>query len=327
MFMAFVPLLPTASAAEIDEFISIEWIPLRAHKEILNAVEAQWKETLDAPPKLTRINLFADDEELKSTIEKLQENPPRAVIGFGDTVCKALRDTCPEAPLIALFVRDPKFLEQAKESRSAPCVQLKTDPQASFVVHVAKALKPKLKRMAIIYTKNDAANTHFANQLEIELAKTDIALARAEVPSGFCRTDSDFEKAINKLVESGPIDILYVPDDPNCSRFGTAIYKAARKHNIQGIGTGATMGKGCVAGFTTKTNIIAHILAKISFQGDNAPIIENRSVDIDAYVVADKNAIESLKLDINPALMVPAFSSPKSAPSATKANGTGKEEQ
>jgi len=238
-------------ATDPAAIVAIEWIPRSAHRIIMKHFEAGLAESSDpaaACPAIECINVFSDEEKLDAVLSDVSLKPPSILIGFGDHVCRKARDKCPEIPLIALLARDPTLIDELDEdNEAAPVLLCITEPQPELVWRVARELHPNVKRLAIIYTEGFSPNERLADNLARFGKENDLHCLRTTVAAGFCRTDSDFERSLDKLTAAGGFDVLYVPDDPNCSRFGVQIYSYTRERGLPAIGSEATIGKGCSA--------------------------------------------------------------------------------
>ncbi len=231
--------------------VAIEWIPLHAHTEVLKSLESELGRSNVASSKIEikRIVVFGDDDELAKTIHQLNADPPDVIVGFGDHISQSIRRECRNVPRVAVLARDLAALagDDSAPSDSAPFVAIDAEPDARTVWRVARELRPAAECLGFIYTDRYAPNSALADRLEEEGRRTGYQLARIRVDPGFCRTESDFRKVLNKAAETHKLDVLYVPDDPNCSRFGPTIYDSATKLGIPAIGSEATIGRGCAA--------------------------------------------------------------------------------
>ncbi len=301
-FFACCPLAMCESPApDPATVLAVEWIPLHTNSVILKAAQSQANQPNAGRPgiEFVRVNVFGDQQELTKLAEQAALEPPQALIGFGDHVCKLLQEACPNVPMLALLVRDPDFRGASSTVGGAPLLCPSVAPDPKLIWRIARELDPDLKRLGMIYTKGDMPNTAFADQLSRIAQDSDGTLDRTTVPPGFCRTDSDFERAVKKLVADDRIDMLYVPDDPNCSRFGIAIYKSAGELNVPAIGTDATIGKGCVAAIQRDYEALGvrvGELIRILLADD---YVENASPSVRRNIVFDARALRKHGLSLS----------------------------
>jgi hypothetical protein len=228
--------LALAAAADAAP-LAVEWIPLGRHEAVLDAVA-------HAVPELERFCCYADAEALDERLEALCAAPPPFVLVFGDEMGRRVREACPQVPLLVLLARSPEML--AAMPAKAPLATIAAQPEPNDLHRLAERLTPGFRAIAVLYTEGYAPNEAFSQALEQLAQEKGFRAARTTVHIGFCRTESDFAKAV-AAVEG--VDWLYVPDDPNAARFGPAIYSAAARHGIFGIGAASTRGQGGVAAF------------------------------------------------------------------------------
>ena len=221
---------------------AVEWIPLHANGAVVEALQEASAKKPGTECAIKRGNAFGDDAELNKMIADVNAHPTKAVIGFGDHVAARLAAECPNTHVIAVFARDHAALLSGAKGQ---VTVIDTEPQAADVVRIARGLKQPLKRIGIMYTDGFGPNGTLAEGLEKAGAKDGFSVARLKVHPGFCRTESDFRRAIAETHAKTPLDILFVPGDPNSARFGTTIRACAGEAGILVIGTEAIAGKGC----------------------------------------------------------------------------------
>lgn len=281
---ACIGLCVAAGAQQPGSVVAVEWIPLHADTLVLQAMQdsAQAKGTKAA---VERVNVMSEEAELAKAIESIKARAPKAVIGFGDYVCERLVAKCPNTRIVTVFARSHGALARAAKG-DVTIINSEPDPVA--VVDVVRKLKPDMKRIGIIYTDKFTPNTELAQRLEQELGKSALTLARITVHPGFCRTESDYRQAIAKTHTATPLDTLFVPDDPNSSRFGGTICATATELGIRVIGTDAIAGKGCAA--TIEPDIEA--IGQQAWAAVTSPASENgkpRVVTVPGRVVVRKS--------------------------------------
>ncbi len=110
-----------------------------------------------------------------------------------------------------------------------------SSPDPKTVLELTAELRLDLKGIGVLYTENYAPDAAFTAALQ-ELAKArEIETVPIKVDPGFCRTDSDFEKAISGAFAGKSFQVLYVPNDPNSARFGATIFKETARLGITGV--------------------------------------------------------------------------------------------
>jgi ABC-type uncharacterized transport system substrate-binding protein len=221
--------------------VAIEWLPLGMQSEAIQAFETDLK-----PLPLERISAYGDPAELDKVLGTLKKSPPALILAFGDRVGLEAAASLPEVPLLCISSR---HIAQST-ARKVPTALIVTEPDPSQIWEVADTLVPDFPALAILFTEGYGPNTALADALEKVPARGKRPVLRITVPPGNCRTDSDFEKALDALRAREPKALLYAPDDPNCSRFGNVICRLAAERRIVVLGSEATAGKGCAAALT-----------------------------------------------------------------------------
>ncbi|MCX5769058.1 MAG: hypothetical protein NTZ09_02115 [Candidatus Hydrogenedentes bacterium] len=255
-------------AADAPTVVAVEWLPQSAHGKILQAYEGAAD---PAWPKLRRVSVMGDEKELQDTLRGLPQADSTIIVSFGQTVADEAVELCPGSRHVVLF---------APESPAGPnVIHIKTEPAPESVWRVAADLKPGLKRLGMLYTARHTPNEQLAAGIEIVGKEAGRLVVRATVPHGLCRTESDFEKAMDSLEAAGGCDVLYVPDDPNTSRFAPTLFRLAGDTPV--MGGEATRGRGCSAAFVRDYQALGRALA-----GVVAALAKGEAPDATLLVVA-----------------------------------------
>ncbi|HUW60178.1 MAG TPA: hypothetical protein VMZ06_04155 [Candidatus Bathyarchaeia archaeon] len=230
--------------------VAVEWLPQSAHGKIVRAYEGAAD---PAWPKLRRINVMGDEKELEDALRALPQAASTIIVSFGQNVAEEAAELCPGATHVVLL---------APEAPAGPNVfHIKSDPAPESIWQAAAGLKPGLNRLGILYTARHAPNEQLAAAIETAGKAAGRVMVRATVPHGLCRTESDFENAMESLEAAGGCDVLYVPDDPNTSRFAATLSRLAG--NTPVIGGEATRGRGCAAAFVRDYEALGCALAAV----------------------------------------------------------------
>ncbi|MDX9973099.1 MAG: hypothetical protein RBU21_08925 [FCB group bacterium] len=251
LLLCAVALASLRAEALPRRIVAVEWLPLGLHGDVLDALGAA------ADVKIERESALGDAAELDTLVAKVNSSPPAFVVGFGNRVCEELAVKCPGVPLLAVVGGPAAWCVKAESPRTAPALVFVTEPEAGQVLAVAGRLLSTLDTMAILYTEGYGANDALADALERDPARGERKVVRLTVPPGNCRTDSDFEKALDDLPKEHGVTLLYVPDDPNCSRFGDVICRLAAERNLVTLGSEAIEGKGCAAALVLNIGAVA----------------------------------------------------------------------
>lgn len=288
------------------EIVALQWLPMRAHATILESFQEQLKATsADATDaaSIKSITVFANEEELGRVEKELAASRPDLLIAFGDHICNSVRKTLPDVPLVGILIQNPASIPSPLVENAAPTLFVTTAPDTELIWKVAQELMPKLQTLGVLYTDSFRPNVSLTDALEKTGEGRGVKVVRATVPSGFCRTESDFDKAIASLAKPQQCDLLYVPDDPNSSRFGATVYQYAERLGIPAIGSEATSGKGCVAAVALDFESIGREVAALvsgywnKEEWPREPITAPRKIIVDEDAMA-KHGItcpESLK--------------------------------
>lgn len=297
----------TSQMATSETIHFIEWLPLNSHSKIINYM----KEDLKDQPLLTfnRITAYGDKEALITQLKKLTQNDPKvlgielkeleqekvkALVTFGDFTTQTALKLCPNVPIIALFVESPESLEKLLSTRTVSFSLLESNVKPERCLEVVSKLRENTKNIGIIHTDKFLPNQQLFETLSVKASERDIKVTQIRVDPGFCRTDSDFEKVIQNTYKEHAIDILIVPNDPNCDRFGHTIYNTAEKLGIVSIGSDSTIGKGCVLGFTPNYNKLAEELVFV-LDSHNDAEAKNKTLHVPPTLVYDPKAVENSK--------------------------------
>jgi ABC-type uncharacterized transport system substrate-binding protein len=226
--------------------LAVEWIPLHANKVIVEEVRAALAapESGGAAITVTTALAYGDEKELDAIAKRINTEKPVAVLGLGDLVCEKLLNACPDVPVVAVSARKLALGGYAEKDN---LVVIDSSPNPETVLDLAAELYIDLKGIGVLYTENYSPNAVFSAGLEKLAESRGIETVHIKVDPGFCRTDSDFEKAISGAFAGKPFQVLYAPNDPNSARFGATIFKETARLGIVGIGSEATIGKGCSA--------------------------------------------------------------------------------
>lgn len=256
-FGAFIP--PAAHAQDAVRVVALEWLPLHANTAVLDALEQTLARDLSRKCLLERVSVLGDQDELAKALAQINAHPPDVLLAIGGHVCARAAQECPSVFLIALFAHDIEALEAKPPARA---LILDTDPSAQLVWDTAQSIRSGAKRLGVLFTNNFAPNVAFVSDVKTEASKRGAETVPLPVNEGFCRTDSDFRAAIEKAHAKTPLDFLYVPDDPNASRFGPVIRSTCEALRVPLIGTGAIAGKGCAVSLEPDFSAIGDRIAK-----------------------------------------------------------------
>jgi ABC-type uncharacterized transport system substrate-binding protein len=227
--------------------VAIEWIPLYAHKQVLEALETGLREAGNPEFEIESVCAYGDDGELARQLDALSKSPPAILLSFGNYVTERVADTVRDVPVLALLVRDATGLIEKASGEMRRLAVIDSDPDPKLVWQLARELAPGADTLGVLHTDRFEPNVALVRALSEEARLHGGTVRSATVGAGFCRTDSDFQRGLDRIPDSQEIDLLYVPDDPNCSRFGTQVYRHADEKGWPAIGSEATIGKGCVA--------------------------------------------------------------------------------
>jgi ABC-type uncharacterized transport system substrate-binding protein len=229
----------------------ISWLPAASQNTILRACEHARGEA--GPFQFDSWDLLGDENLLNEKIKLLQASKPPCVVVFGDYVSGRVAEQCPDTAQICLF--------NSMEKKCANAIYILSEPDPAVVWRAARGICPTLRRLGILFTEGYAPSAKLATQLDQAAGKEERVI-KCTVPRGMCRTDSDFQKAVETLAQNGGCDLLYVPDDPNTSRFASTICAEARKYGIPVLGNDQMAGKGCVAALVRDLDEAGKLLCK-----------------------------------------------------------------
>ncbi len=272
--------------------VAIEWIPSRSHEQVLAAFSATLKE-YGEQGAIERLNAMGSDTDLKSAINGLKTSPPDLVLTFGDAVYAAVHARASSLPLVAFFARDAA-------AQALPGA-MSTEPDTALVWQTALKLKPGTKSLGVLFTDGNIANQQLLSALGANKPTADASVVPVKVPAGACRTDSDYEKAIDKAQLEHSLDVLFVPDDPNSGRFGNAICKYAISKQTPVIATKELTGKGCAAALLIDLDILgasAAQRARALWAGTSKSTTENLASHY--FATFDKDVMAALGLLVSP---------------------------
>lgn len=277
----------------------IEWIPLYAHTRVINAFKKAMSEneqfnTYDIT--VERLSAFGDDDELSSILKALPEKSLRLILSFGDHVSERVLEGTNETLVVAALVRKPDELITRIKNRQGPGAVISSNPDPTLVLRAARELVPDLEGLGIMYTQKFAPNVQLADRLVQEGIKKGVSVVSVTVPAGYCREESDFARALGRVSSSASYDVLFVPDDPNCSRFGSQIYRFTDEQKVPAIGSGATLGKGCVMALALDYEAVGfEVASRFGEVISNRPIshIETQS---NWHLEIDQNVLNKLDL-------------------------------
>lgn len=290
------------SSAEGISIIAVEWVPMRCHASIISSLKEELEESKDVAEEdvsIRRVNAFGDDERLHELLQELSSSPPDMMMGFGEHVCHAIRKVLPNSPLVALLVREGYVGEAVPNAKDSPVVCFTAAPRPETVWAVARCLKPNMSRMGVLYTKDYAPNEELAKALEECGRREGRELVRATVPSGFCRVESDFEKAVTGLQASKPCDLLYVPEDPNSARFTGVVYGSTEDLRLPAIGGETTRGKGCVVAIALDYEALGRESARHSLALLEGKVRKTLSVCAPRKLLVDHEAMAKYGLNVS----------------------------
>jgi ABC-type uncharacterized transport system substrate-binding protein len=234
--------------------VALEWLPKYAHKKTLKEIEKT--------SALVTMNCMGDESELRKNLEQIKAKPPALVIAFSDAIAKSVASECSSTPLLAVMVDDPSCVMGIQ--RAAPVSLITSQPDAVLAWRVMREARANIKTAGMLYTKGISVNEKLFGRLSEEAKRDGASLERVLVDAGFCRTDADFVSAVDNAIEKKHCEVLFLPDDPNGSRFGATIFHAASAHGVPSVGTDATDGKGCVAALCVDYEKMAELVSSIS---------------------------------------------------------------
>jgi ABC-type uncharacterized transport system substrate-binding protein len=222
----------------------VEWLPMHAHSQVLVSIQESFSEVPSVAETISfvRYTAYGDPDEVRSIQEKLASDPPEISVGFGDLMCRSLRQACPSLPLIALFSREASW---SFYQLGEPCIVLSTELDAQSVWDHARQLRPAAVDIGFIYTDGFPPNEAMVSSLKRTGTSLGGQVTPIRVHPGFCRTEKDFEIAVKDAAGASGFSVLVVPEDPNCARFGKTIYRTAHEVGVATIGTQETWGQGC----------------------------------------------------------------------------------
>jgi ABC-type uncharacterized transport system substrate-binding protein len=220
---------------------AVEWIPLGSHDVIVEALIKGCRDR-NVQVNVQRYSAFGDAAQFAAIGEKLKNTPNTAIIAFEDHACRQILQACPGIPVVALLTRGIS-ISDSRASSGFHIVDGEATPAS--IMKVAGCLQPGLRTLGVLYSRGYAPNEALAEHLRGEAQKEGRATSNIVIDTGFCRTDHDFRTAIENALHEMRFEILYVPSDPNSSRFGATICSTATALNIPVIGSEAIAGKGC----------------------------------------------------------------------------------
>lgn len=235
----------------------VEWIPLYANTQIYQKLEEGLTQGQGHKVRLQRKTIFGDVTQLAELLKEFDRATPDMIITIGDYVSRYFREKRPDLPQIAVLIEDPAALHKLHSSTTTNLVTISTRPTAAQVWALAKTLNPEGATLGIIYTDTYKPNATLSSALAKLGVDKNLRVSEIKVNPGFCRTESDFRLAIQDAYKAKTFDVLFVPRDPNCDRFGTTIFQAATALKVPSIGTDSTFGKGCRAALTRNYDAIA----------------------------------------------------------------------
>ena len=283
--------------------VAIEWIPLYAHKQVLEALKKALTETGNPEFTVESVCAYGDEGELAKQLDRLSKSPPTIFLSFGNYVTERVADTVRDVPVLALLVRNAASLVENTSGVSPRLAVVDSDPDPTLVWKLARELVPDADALGVLHTNKFEPNVALVRALDEEARKYGGTVRSATVGSGFCRTDSDFQRGLDRIPHSEEIDLLYVPDDPNCSRFGTQVYRYADEKGWPAIGSEATIGKGCVAAVVIDYDAIGRQAAEICLNvsnGENLPMV---FFHVSAKVFVDSQRLSAHAISTSPWLL------------------------
>jgi ABC-type uncharacterized transport system substrate-binding protein len=203
---------------------------------------------------VTVASAFGDEKELDAITQRINSGNPVAVLGLGDLVCEKILAACPDIAVVAISARKLALGGHAEKDN---LVVIDSSPDPESVLKLAAELHADLSTIGVLYTEKYAPNVSFTTGLQKLAAAQQIETVHIKVDPGFCRTDSDFEKAISGAFTDKRFQVLYVPNDPNSARFGATIFKESARLGVIGVGSEATIGKGSRAATIVDSNAVA----------------------------------------------------------------------
>jgi ABC-type uncharacterized transport system substrate-binding protein len=233
------PVMAEHAGAPVEVTV-VEWLPLTLHAQILRSFEQAVPEfpPLKEGVRIKTVAAYADDAELDAQLQKTGEED--IVIAFGDHAAQRARALLPGRVVVALLAR----LTAAEPATLAPpATVLDSGPGAEELLQLARQLRPRLKSLGVIYTRDFQPNQMLLESLSRQ-ALPEVAVHPVLVDPGFCRTESDFSRAVEAACAEQVLDVLFVPEDPNCARFGRTIFTTAARAGVATVGTQETEGQG-----------------------------------------------------------------------------------
>jgi len=245
--------------------VTLEWIPLYAQRKVIEVMKQEIKDaSLEKEYSIESIGVFGDEEDLEKQLEGLRADPPDAVVCFGNYLTRRVLNEGPNVPITGVLVRNAQGLVESATRNRENLSVIDSDPDPETIWKLARELKPQLDSLCVLYTAKYEPNEVLVRKLRESGSAYGFRVVSATVGAGFCRTESDFQKALDIVPHSGEVDILYVPDDPNCSRFGSAVYRFSDAKGWPAIGSEATIGKGCVVAIDQPLELIGRELLEVA---------------------------------------------------------------
>jgi len=254
-----------SASVNYTRIVSIQWIPLYSNRQVLRSFDASLKEA--SPALASRMHhesvvLYGDPEKLQKQIKDLNTNPPSVILSLGNHITKTLLDEGLSVPIVALLTRHPQAIIESCTKDTSLLYIIDSDPDPALIWRVARQIRPGMDMLGVLYTSQYEPNEYLVKSLSDEGVKTGGMVCSATVGAGFCRTELDFQKGLDQLPHGETVNVLFVPDDPNCSRFGNAVFRFATKKGWPAIGTEATIGKGCVAAVEVNSDQVGRLAAE-----------------------------------------------------------------
>ena len=288
---------------EMLRVVAVEWIPLYAHKQVLEAFKKALKEAGNPEFRVESVCAYGDKDELAQQLDALSKFPPTILLSFGNYITERVADTVRDVSVLALLARNAQSLVENASGASPRLAVVDSDPDPTLVWKLARELVANADTLGVLHTNKFEPNVALVRALDEEARKYGGTVRSATVGAGFCRTDSDFQRGLDGIPHSEEIDLLYVPDDPNCSRFGAQVYRHADERGWPAIGSETTIGKGCVAAVAIDYDAIGKQAAEICLNVLDGADFQPAFVHVPGRVYIDPKRLSAHGLSMSPWLV------------------------
>lgn len=213
--------------------VAVEALPLSLHTRVLMEVAA-----LLGPDNIrfTRVSALSEGEGLNARLKASWDQGARHFVVFAPELAEAVQASAPDAAVVNVF---------STEEGADPAAGLWIDPgpQPEEIWQAATSLRGAHCSLGMVFTRGLPANERLLECLK-SVTPAGCTVHPVLVDPGYCRTEADFDLAVRQACEHFSLDVLFVPEDPNCAKFGRTIFAAARTAQAASIGTQETAGQG-----------------------------------------------------------------------------------